>query len=216
MLTKESQNIRIVNIGHFPIGATQMANVHEIITSRIIELLEAGTAPWQKPWTSRAPVNLISQKPYRGLNVISLASQGYASEYWVTFNQANKLGGKIRRGEHGSLVVFWSIGEEKINPKSGKLSKPVLLRYSSAFNLTQTEGIAEKLGLDKQTPRVADIEVAERIVANMPTRPEFVQSDKAWYSSSRDVVGLPPKESFVSGEAFASVRFHELAHSTGH
>src|SRR5271154_5876094 len=216
MLTKESQNIRIVNIGHFPIGATQMANVHEIITSRIIELLEAGTAPWQKPWTSRAPVNLISQKPYRGLNVISLASQGYASEYWLTFNQCTRLGGKIRRGEHGSLVVFWSIGEEKINSRTGKLSKPVLLRYSTAFNLTQTEGIAESLGLDKQVARVPDIAAADAIVAAMPNRPAFVQSDKAWYSSTRDVVGLPAKESFVSGEAFASVRFHELAHSTGY
>jgi antirestriction protein ArdC len=193
-----------------------MPNVQEIITNRIIELLEKGTAPWQKPWTSRAPVNLISQKPYRGLNVISLASQGYASEYWLTFNQANKLGGKIRRGEHGSLVVFWHIGEERLNAKTGKLGKSVLLRYSTAFNLTQTEGIAEKLGLDRQVPRVPDIEAADAIVAAMPNRPAFVASDKAWYSSSRDVVGLPPKESFVSGEAFASVRFHELAHSTGH
>jgi antirestriction protein ArdC len=193
-----------------------MPNVQEIITNRIIELLEKGTAPWQKPWTSRAPVNLISQKPYRGLNVISLASQGYASEYWLTFNQANKLGGKIRRSEHGSLVVFWHIGEERLNAKTGKLGKSVLLRYSTAFNLTQTEGIAEKLGLDRQVPRVPDIEAADAIVAAMPNRPEFVQSDKAWYSSARDVVGLPPKESFVSGEAFASVRFHELAHSTGH
>lgn len=193
-----------------------MSNVQEIITNRMIALLEKGTAPWQKPWLSKAPVNLISQKAYRGLNVISLASQGYASEYFLTFNQAQKLGGRIKRGEHSSMVVFWSIGEEKINAKTGKLSKPVLLRYSTAFNLTQTEGIADKLGLDKQVPRVPDIEAAEAIVAAMPNRPAFVSSDKAWYSSTRDVVGLPAKESFVSGEAFASVRFHELAHATGH
>jgi antirestriction protein ArdC len=193
-----------------------MSNVQEIITNRMIELLEKDTAPWQKPWLSKAPVNLISQKAYRGLNVISLASQGYASEYWLTFNQANKLGGKIRKGEHGSLVVFWSIGDEKLNAKTGKLSKPVLLRYSTAFNLTQTEGIAEKLGLDKQVPRVPDIEAAEKIVASMPNPPKFEASNKAWYSSTRDVVGLPARESFVSPEAFASVRFHELGHSSGH
>ena len=139
-----------------------------------------------KTWASRAPVNLISQKPYRGLNVISLASQGYASEYWLTFNQCNRLGGKNGKGEHGSLVVFWSIGEEKINAKTGKLSKPVLLRYcSTSINLQQTEGIAEKLGLDKQTPRVADIEAADAMVAKMPNVPRFERSDKAWYSSSR-------------------------------
>ena len=193
-----------------------MSNVQEIITNRMIELLEKGTAPWQRPWVSRAPINLISQRPYRGLNVISLASQGYASEYWLTFNQCSKLGGKIKRGEHGSLVIFWRIGEEKLNAKTGKLSSPVLLRYSTAFNLQQTEGISEKLGLDKQVPRVPDIEAAERIVSAMPNPPRFESSNKAWYSSTRDVVGLPAKESFVSGEAFASVRFHEVAHSTGH
>jgi hypothetical protein len=50
---------------------------------------------------------------YRGLNVLSLASQGYPSRFWLTFNQANKLGGRITKGQRGSLVVYWNIGEER-------------------------------------------------------------------------------------------------------
>jgi antirestriction protein ArdC len=68
------------------------ASVYEIVTEQVIKQLESGVAPWRKPWRTEMPCNLLSQKPYRGLNVFLLASQGYASRYWLTFNQANKLG----------------------------------------------------------------------------------------------------------------------------
>jgi len=61
----------------------------------------------------KLPVNLMSQKPHRGLNVLTLASQGYPSRFWLTFNQANKLGGRIRKGEKSSPVIYWNIGEER-------------------------------------------------------------------------------------------------------
>jgi antirestriction protein ArdC len=85
-------------------------NVYEIITDRIIKQLESGVAPWRKPWSAKLPVNLMSRKPYRGLNVLTLASQGYPSRFWLTFNQANKLGGKIRKGGRvfaGHLLEHW-------------------------------------------------------------------------------------------------------------
>jgi antirestriction protein ArdC len=193
-----------------------MSNVYEIITEKIISQLESGTAPWCKPWSAQPPVNLISQKPYRGLNTFLLSSQGYASRFWLTFNQANKLGGHIRKGEKSSLVVFWSIGQEKLNAKTGKLSKPILLRYYSVFNLTQTEGISEKLGLDKQVPVVPSLSDCEAIVAGMPNPPKCEQSDKAWYRPANDVVGMPARELFQSPEGYYSTYFHELGHSTGH
>ena len=90
-----------------------LACVYEIVTQRIIEQLEAGVAPWKKPWTNKAPASLCSTKEYRGLNVLMLASQGFPSRFWLTFNQANKLGGHIKRGAKGSLVVYWNIGEER-------------------------------------------------------------------------------------------------------
>src|SRR6267378_1189079 len=119
-------------------------SVYEIITDRIIKQLESGVAPWRKPWSAKLPVNLISQKPYRGLNVLTLASQGYPSRFWLTFNQANKIGGRIRKGEKSSPVIYWNIGEEReYTTRDGgtRLSKPFLLRYSNVFNLSQTEGI---------------------------------------------------------------------------
>ncbi len=196
-----------------------MPNVYEIITERIIAQLESGVAPWRKPWTSKAPANLVSQKEYRGLNVLSLASQGYPSRFWLTFNQANKLGGKIQRGQKGSLVVYWNIGEERTVRKpdgSSKKQTPFLLRYSTVFNLAQTEGIdipARLLDEQRDNNPIAD---CEAIVDGMPNRPGFEQSDKAWYRPSNDSVGMPARGLFHSSEEFYSTLFHELTHSTGH
>jgi antirestriction protein ArdC len=196
-----------------------MPSVYEIITERIIAQLESGVAPWRKPWTSKAPANLVSQKEYRGLNVLSLASQGYPSRFWLTFNQANKLGGKIQKGQRGSLVVYWNIGEEREVRKpdgSSKKQTPFLLRYSSVFNLAQTEGIdipARLLDEQRENNPIAD---CEAIVDGMPNRPGFEQSDKAWYRPSNDTVGMPARGLFHSSEEFYSTLFHELTHATGH
>src|ERR1700704_5078430 len=88
-------------------------SVFEIVTARILEQLERGVVPWRNPWRAELPCNLISGKPYRGVNVFLLASLGYGSRYWLTYAQTAKLGGHVKRGEHSSLVTFWHIGEER-------------------------------------------------------------------------------------------------------
>src|SRR5258706_4770631 len=198
---------------------SQSRNVYEIVTDQIIKQLESGTAPWRKPWHAEMPCNLISGKNYRGINPFLLASQGYGSKYWLTFNQAAKLGGHVKKGEHSSLVTFWNIGEEKIIRNAEgveRKSKPILLRYYSVFNVEQTEGIADKLGLGNSGPRVPNIEACESIVKAMPNAPAMQQSDRAWYRPSTDSVGMPSRSLFNSSEEYYSTLFHELTHSTGH
>jgi antirestriction protein ArdC len=197
-----------------------MPSVYEIITEQVIEQLKQGVAPWRKPWTTSQPRNLTSQREYTGLNTFLLAGQGYASPFWLTFNQAAKLGGTVRKGEKSTLVVFWKIGEyHRQNPEtrevSEKLSKSILLRYYRVFNLEQTDGIADKLGLASQH-RVPRIEECERIVTAMPNPPSREQSSRAFYRPSNDTVGMPAKDSFHSAEGFYATLFHELTHSTGH
>lgn len=194
-------------------------NVYEIVTEQIIKQLESGTAPWRKPWRCEPPANLVSGKEYRGINPFLLASQGYGSRYWVTFNQANKLGGHVRKGEKSSIVTFWKIGEfSKENKETGKLEdrKSILLRYYSVFNVEQTEGIADKLGLGNTGPRVPNIEACDALVSGMPNSPRMEQSNAAWYRPSTDTVGMPSKSLFGNAEEYYSTLFHELTHSTGH
>jgi antirestriction protein ArdC len=190
-------------------------DVYTIVTNQIIEQLERGSVPWRRPWQSQAPCNLVSQKEYRGINTFLLSAAGYPSPFWLTYAQATKLGGNVRKGEHSHLVVFWNVGEEKLNPKTGKLSKPFLLRYYRVFNLSQTEGIQTKLGIENHAP-VPNIEACESLVAAMPHAPQIALSDKAAYSPSRDTVLMPSKSVFDSSEGYYSVLFHELTHSTGH
>jgi antirestriction protein ArdC len=194
-------------------------SVYEIITARILAELERGVVPWRKPWSAKLPVNLISQKPYRGLNVLTLGSQGYPSRFWLTFNQANKLGGKIRRGEHSSPVIYWNVGEEReYTTRDGetRVSKPFLLRYSNVFNLSQTEGIDLPASALQETRTNNPIEDCEQLVAGMPKPPMREQSDHAWYRPASDTVGMPARALFASSEEYYSTLFHELTHSTGH
>jgi len=195
-----------------------MPNVYEIITQQVIQSLENGVAPWQKPWSSELPCNLLSQKPYRGMNVFFLATSGFESKFWLTYNQANKLGGRIKAGSKSRFVTFWNIGQEKLNAKTGKIQKPFLLRYYNVFNLSQTEGIDLPRAVFERNKRneFEAIEAAESLAESMPNPPKFENSDRAWYSPMQDTVGLPPRHTFRTSAEYHSTLFHELAHSTGH
>lgn len=189
--------------------------VYEIITEKIIEQLENGVVPWKQPWTSSAPRNLVSKKAYRGINPFMLALLGYTSPYWLSYKQCAALGGKVKKGEKATPVVFWmtKVGTEK-DKKTGKdkAKKIFILRYYNVFNVEQCEGIEVP---KDEILAFEPIEKCESIVAGFTNRPQIETSSEAYYSPSRDVVGVPAKSSFRSAPMYYSVLFHELVHSTG-
>jgi antirestriction protein ArdC len=192
-------------------------SVYEIVTARILEQLEHGVVPWRKPWRAELPCNLISGKAYRGVNVFLLASQGYGSRYWLTFQQTAKLGGHVKRGEHSTLVTFWHIGDERTrtcDDGTTEKTRPFLLRYYNVFNLEQTEGI--DIPRVSSRPAVNPVEQCAAIVEGMPHAPKQEQSSHAWYRPATDTVGMPARGLFNSSEEYYSTLFHELTHSTGH
>jgi antirestriction protein ArdC len=189
-------------------------SVYEIITGQILAELEKGQVPWRKPWRTLPPANLVSKKPYRGINVFLLGFAGYGSQYWLTFNQAKQLGGNVRRGEHGTKIVFWKFDTRESETADGQLEerKFAFLRYFTVFNLEQTEGLKALLELPPAFP----IESAESIVRGMPNPPAFEQDFRAAYIPSLDVVTMPSRTAFASQEEYYSTLFHELTHATGH
>lgn len=190
------------------------ASVYEIITNQILAELERGNVPWRKPWGMLPPANLVSKKPYRGINVFLLALQGYGSQFWLTFNQAKQLGGNVRRGQHGTKIVFWKCNHYETETADGETEerKSAFLRYYTVFNLEQTEGLKALLALPPAFP----IQSAEEIVKGMPTPPAFEQDFQAAYIPSRDTVTMPSRTAFQSQAEYYSTLFHELTHSTGH
>lgn len=190
-------------------------NAYDRITERIIGLLEQGTVPWHKPWTAKTgwPRNLITKKPYRGVNVFLLMSMSYESPFWLTFHQASELGGSVRKGEKSCPVVFWKPLKVK-DDKTDEERKIPLLRIYNVFNVSQCEGL-------KTIPAAEDIPVIAirpaEIVAGMPNPPVIKHSmARAFYSPSADEVGMPDRERFDSEAGYYATLFHELIHSTGH
>jgi antirestriction protein ArdC len=192
-------------------------SVYDIVTERVISLLEQGTVPWQKPWQGAelAPQNLVSRKSYRGVNVFLLHAMSYSSPYWLTFKQAQELGGHVRKGELACPVVFWKWLDVE---RDGEKERVPFLRYYGVFNVAQCEGIEAHVPSATDTKREhSPVETAERIVRGMPKRPLIKHGQaQAFYHPTDDYVGMPSPEQFRSGEGYYSVLFHELTHSTGH
>ena len=203
--------------------------VEEIVTDKIIKLLEQGCPPWHKPWTVRgiAPANAISQKPYNGINVLMLACSGYQSPYWLTYKQATESKGNVRKGEKGSMVIFAKpivSKDDEDNSQPGEIKlerhRGAILRYYTVFNLEQTENCQLDLPAPPEIKEHQKIERCEQIYNEMPDRPELTNSAatrqfQAFYSKSGDYVNIPALNTFDSPEFYYSVLFHELTHSTG-
>jgi antirestriction protein ArdC len=208
-------------------------DVYSIVSERIIEKLEAGTIPWHKPWRSiGAPQNLVSKKSYRGINVWLLTMQGYISPYWATLRQINELGGRVRKGEKSTPVVFWRIyvdgvevrahsdqHEPEHEQEEGQGTRRFVLRYYSIFNTEQCElpaSVSEKLAFPEQR-QLDPIEACEKILTGMPNPPEIVHAgDQAFYSPITDRITMPPRGLFENAEEYWSTFWHEAGHASGH
>ena len=196
-------------------------DVYEIITEKILALMDAGVNPWRRPWQTgprRAPQNLLSRRPYRGVNVLLLGCSPYAAPYWLTFRQALAIGGNVKKGEKASIAVFWKMLDAKEEAERPDHRKKIpMLRYYSVFNVEQCEGI-DYPKPDLPTFAHDPIAEAEKIVAAMPTPPTITNTDheRAYYRPSTDTVNVPPLVRFENAAEYYSTLFHELTHSTRH
>lgn len=196
--------------------------VYEAVTKSIIEKIEAGTLPWEKPWSVNSmPTNLISRKPYRGFNIFSLMYTEFNSPYWMTFKQAKMLGGTIKRGSKASPVVFWNFRkfEEERNGKTTEKTIP-MARFYQVFNFEQTEGIElpEELRIKAQ-PRIVALNTEAMSAASQYISKYRITlihgGDAAYYNPMTDMIKMPPTGVFHTPEDYHATLFHECAHSTG-
>jgi antirestriction protein ArdC len=199
-------------------------NIYQLVTDRILALLEQGVVPWKKPWKttggSALPSNLVSHKPYRGVNIFLLIAQGYTSPFWLTFRQAQDKGGHVRRGERGTPIVFWRIderttSEEIEGDEHAADHRRIVLRYYTVFNLEQCEGIeAPGAAAVEEGPVFDSIPACEAVYANMPHPPALRHGgERACYFRGEDLVKMPKPETFRRREHYYSTLYHELSHN---
>jgi antirestriction protein ArdC len=202
---------------HFPLifqdaGPRCSVNAYQHITDRIIRAIETeGLAPWKKPWRTDSPRN-VRGNVYRGINRLVLSIQPYADPRWLTFKQVSELGGHVRRGEHGTPVMFWKEVEEE---RGSETQKRMVARYYYVFNVEQTEG----LDLEPPTKGLDDSvcsSVASLAEIMCPSVEVHRKGTAAYYSPSEDVVVMPREELFTTFEDFEQTLAHELVHATGH
>ena len=189
-------------------------DVYEIVTKRIIEQLEKGVIPWKRPWTGvRGTFNRISRKPYSVLNQLLLEKSG---EY-ATFKQWTEIGGRVKKGEKGEIVVFWKLQEVKDNEDENKIKQIPILRYYYVLHISQVENV---LPLEKEERFDTEpIEQAETVLQDYIEREqiglEIVDGgNQAYYSPSADRIVLPALNQFKRAEEFYSTAFHDASHST--
>lgn len=194
---------------------SERKDVYEAITEGMLEVIEKeGLAPWQKPWAGGMPKNLVSGKPYRGINVFILAMQPFGSAYWLTFKQAKARGGSVRKGEKGTKILFWRF-VEKTDKETGEKERIPFARVYTVFNVEQCEGV--EYPEHQATGEAEAIEECDRLVSLYADAPPIMHGgDRACYSPGKDEIRMPKRETFVSSEAYYGTLFHELGHSTGH
>lgn len=199
-------------------------DIYKEITNQIIEAIETGALNNEKLWQDTAalgmPANFQTRKQYSGVNVLVLWAtakrKGHSSNYWLTFNQAQAIGGKVRKGEKAVMgVYFQPLERAEINEETGETERAVIpmLKPFWVFNLDQIDGIERPL---PYTPATFEaIEQAEHILAMSGAR-LHIGGTRAFYSPVQDAIHMPDRERFSKAENFYTVALHELTHWTGH
>lgn len=199
-----------------------MSNVAAQISEKILECLDKGVVPWKQPWTANSVHhNMKTGKAYRGLNILMLEvsrlMNGFSSSKWATFAQINELKGKVKKGAKASEIFFFTrTSKTIIDQETGEEVEKAYwaMKCYRVFNLDQTE----KLDHLKAENTLTEISEPAEVIASYVAR-EGVKwvngGNAAFYMPSEDMINVPEMNSFKSAEAYYSVCFHEMVHSTG-
>jgi antirestriction protein ArdC len=212
-------------------NAGSRPSIYQIVTDRIIASLKAGVIPWEKPWKTPHyaggpfPRNFYTGKPYRGINVLLLWSGEYSAPFWLTFKQAQALKGSVRKGEHGTQIIFYKqLPEhaEKDEKGTGEDERvPFVLCHYTVFNVEQCDGLTlPEISQPAIAPEIDEDELCESVLTGWESRPALHLNSpteyRAYYRPSTDSVYMPARSRFVDAPHYYGTLFHELVHSTGH
>lgn len=204
-------------------------DIYARVTERITQDLAAGVRPWMKSWSGSNTEGRISRPlrhngtPYRGVNVLLLwgeaQAKGFVSPSWMTYKQAQAVGGQVRKGEAGSLVVYadrYTTTETNSHGEEAEREIAFMKGYT-VFNVEQIEGLPAQY-LAPPCPAFEPLalhQAAEAFFA--ATGAGFHHGgSRAFYATARDFIQLPPPEAFRDAESYAATKAHELIHWTGH
>ena len=204
-------------------------DVYQKITDQIVAALEQGVRPWHQPWKAEHSAGRITRPlrgngvPYQGINVLMLWSaaieKGYAAPIWMTFKQALELGASVRKGEHGSLVVYADKIIRTETTETGEEAERAIpfMKAYSVFNVEQIDGLPEHYYAkpEARTDSVQRIANADAFFA--ATGANVVHGgSRACYVPSTDNIHMPCIDFFRDAESYYATLAHETTHWTRH
>jgi antirestriction protein ArdC len=198
----------------------------ETITAAIVERLEAGTRPWVQPWTGASvsrPLRACGT-PYQGINVLWLwmaaEAAGHSSPFWMTYRQSQLLGGQVRKGERGTVAIFYRAyqteeaddGDEAADRRTRRV-----LKSFTVFNACQIDGLPSRFFPEPQPlpPPTERDHALDGFFAAVPARIRH-SGDEAFYSPVMDQITMPEPGLFRDLDHYLATLAHELSHWTGH
>jgi len=212
--------------------------LYEEVANAIIEKLEKGTSPWQKPWSDKEgtsynlPYNPTTGNNYKGMNSVWLMMQDRDDPRWLTFKQAQANGWQVNKGEKAKTINFIKLQDVKtLRDDKGKpvlddngkprkvtinLSSPVITT-AWVFNAEQISGITPLAKVQEEARKEqkwTNVERAEFIIESSKAK-ILHGGDRAYYSPSSDHVQMPLKEQFKTASAYYGTMLHELGHWSG-
>ena len=209
--------------------ATEKRDVYARVTSQIVNAIEQGVSNWRMPWHTSgrfafSPINVTSNKPYRGINTLCLwaaaEAKGYERGEWGTYPQWQERGAQVRKGEKATLVVFWKfanaaaeIQEDGEETQSAGRTRLLFTRGYSVFNASQVDGYAPKAQPDASV--LERIEQAEAFFKNVGAAVRH-GGNQAYYAPASDHVQMPPFQAFVENRAYYATLAHEHTHWTAY
>ncbi len=212
----------------------KLNKLREQIVNTFLDALNKNKIPWHQEWSVMPAVNAVTNKEYNGINSFWLGfvagARGYKDPRWCTFKQANDNGWKVKKGEKGTRVEFWSMYDteektiltpffveelkQKLTPEEFQKRVKPLSNIYTVFNGSQIEGIPEIKIIQPYINTNELISCRDKLLSNMQL--DFKEGgNRAFYSPFEDSITMPPIEQFKSTYGYMSVLLHESAHATG-
>lgn len=205
-------------------------DIYQTITDRIVAQLKQGVRPWHRPWSAAHSEGRIVRPlrangvPYQGINVLMLwaeaVEKGFSRSIWMTFKQAKELGATVRKGEHGSLVVYADTFRktETVEATGEEVDRDIpFLKGYTVFNVEQIDGLPERFA-EKPAPVLDPVKRITHAEAFFAATGAVIGhgGNRAFYAQGPDRIQLPPFECFEDAESYYATLAHECVHWTKH
>jgi antirestriction protein ArdC len=215
-------------------------DLYQVITDKVIELLEAGTVPWQRPWNQYGLArNFATGHVYTGINAFLLNFfPSFDVPFYLTYKQAQALGGQVRQGAKAETVYFFKTlykdaDGKNLTVENSRVAKPAQIaklgdgdkfvkaipmpRTFHLFNIADIDGIVFNIPEISDNPN-APIQACDNFLTGLQSVPEVRHEDlnHAYYAPVADQINMLPLPRFSCSPAYYKTLFHEITHSTGH